>query len=267
MVLAWPTAVSLNREPGALSGMKRPGLDRSRFCEATLLANICAGPRGEAMRSRAVGFACRWVAWPAVVLVGTGLPGLVGLSSAAAAPWEARSAVGQAAARAVPAAPFVVSVSGVGLGVLVDWAPNPRGEDLTSYSVTAAPAARSKTKACPAPRAVTVSAAPADTAAVVGGLCASVVYRVRAVAVNSAGRSAPSSASAPVVPLTAQPPDPPLIVSVTARNTTLLVNWSRPAYGGGRPVTGYRLRATHGSQVVTVRAAAKATSATVTGLT
>jgi len=70
-----------------------------------------------------------------------------------------------------------------------------------------------------------------------------------------------------VVPLTAQPPDPPLIVSVTARNTTLLVNWSRPAYGGGRPVTGYRLRATHGSQVVTVRAAAKATSATVTGLT
>jgi hypothetical protein len=207
------------------------------------------------------------MAWLTVLLAGTGLPGLVGLPSAAAAPWAVRSTAARSAATAVPAAPFVVSVSGVGLGVLVDWAPNPPGEDLTSYSVTASPAARSKTKACPVPRAVTVSATPADTAAVVGGLCASVVYKVRAVAVNSAGRSAPSAASAPVVPLTAQPPDPPLIVSVTARDTTLLVNWSRPAYDGGRLVTGYLLRAAHGAQVVTVHAAAKATSATVTGLT
>jgi hypothetical protein len=214
------------------------------------------------------------VAGLAAVLAVGGLAGIEVLPSAAAAtatvPEKAAAGAlpaGKAAAGAVPAAPFVVSVSGVGLGVLANWAPNPASDNVTSYAVTATPAKGSATTSCPAPAPVTVSAPPSDSSAVVGGLCASVVYTIRAVAVNAAGSSAPSAASAPVVPLKAQPPDAPLIVSVTARDTQLLVDWSAPAYDGGDRLTGYLLTATHGSQVVKVRAGAGATSATVTGLT
>ena len=168
---------------------------------------------------------------------------------------------------AVPSAPFVESVAAEGLGVLVAWAPNPANDHVTSYSVTATPASGSSTSACSSPTKVTASVPVSDTGVVVGGLCAGVVYTAQVVAVNSAGSSAASAVSDPVVPLVAQAPDSPLITSVTGRNGELLVGWAAPVYDGGDAVSGYTLTAKHSTQVVTVPAAASALSATVSGLT
>src|SRR5207247_7830778 len=124
----------------------------------------------------AAGLVRGWLAALAVVAMAGA--GLVGTAASAAAAVPAARAVTSAAVKAragtVPAAPFVVSVSGVGLGVLTDWVPNPASNKVTSYAVTATPAQGSTTASCPSPAPVTVSASPADTSAIVGGLCASV---------------------------------------------------------------------------------------------
>lgn len=164
---------------------------------------------------------------------------------------------------AAPSVPFIESVAATGLGTLVTWAPAPAGDQVQGFSVTATPAAGSASS-CPA-RTVTTSAS--DTQAVVGGLCAGVVYAVTLTARNAAAYSAASAASPPVVPLTAQVPGVPLVTSVLARDKSLNVSWAPPSDNGGSALTGYAVTAADGAQSVTVTAAASAGSATVTGLT
>ena len=187
-------------------------------------------------------------------------------SRAAAAGAPVRGGALSSSVTAVPSAPFVESVAAEGLGVLVGWDPDPAGDQVKSYSVTATPASGSSTTSCPKPAAVTVSVSGSDTGVVVGGLCAAVIYTVKVVAVSSAGSSAPSSVSAPLVPLVAQVPDVPLLVSETGRTGEALVDWAAPVYDGGDPLTGYTLVAKHSTKVVKVSAPAGALSATVSGL-
>jgi hypothetical protein len=162
----------------------------------------------------------------------------------------------------VPAVPFVESVSAVGLGVLVAWDPVASASHVQSFSVTATPASGAPSS-CPA-KTVTVGAS--DTQALVGGLCAGVVYTAAVKARNAGGSSAASPASAPVVPLAAQPPGTPLITSVLGRAGALVVSWAPPAENGGSAVTGYTVTATAGANTVTAKAAASADTATVAGL-
>jgi hypothetical protein len=163
---------------------------------------------------------------------------------------------------APPAVPFTESAGATGLGVVVAWAPPAASDYVRSFAVTAAPAPGSPAS-CPAK---TVTAPASDSQALVAGLCAGVVYRATVKARNAVAFSKASPASAPVVPLAAQPPGVPLITSVLARNGSLVVSWVPPADDGGRPVTGYAITASGGSKTVTVHAAPAARSATVTGL-
>ena len=203
-----------------------------------------------------------------VVLAGAGLlaVGLLGTvpgSASAATLVQTGPARAEAVAKtAPPAAPFVESVSATGLGVLAAWAPAASADHVQSFAVTATPASGSPSS-CPGK---TVTVAASDTQALVGGLCAGIVYTATAKARNAAGSSAASPASAPVVPLAAQPPGTPLITSVLARGGSLLVSWAPPAENGGSAVTGYTVTATAGSKTVTTKVAASADVATVTGL-
>lgn len=163
---------------------------------------------------------------------------------------------------AAPSVPFTETVAATGLGVLASWAPAPAADLVQAFAVTATPASGSPSS-CPA-RTVTTPAA--DTQALVGALCAGVVYTVTVKARNAAAYSAASPASAPVVPLAAQVPGVPLVTSVLARDKSLAVSWAAPSDTGGSALTGYLVSAAAGSRTVTVQAAAAARSATITGL-
>lgn len=203
-----------------------------------------------------------------VVLGGAGLLAAGLLSAIPGSAWaasveSAAKTAAPASASAAPATPFVESVSAAGLGVLVAWAPATAADHVQSFAVTATPATGSPSS-CPAK---TVTVAASDTQALVGGLCAGIVYTATAKARNAAASSAASPASAPVVPLAAQPPGAPLITSVLARGGSLLVSWAPPAQNGGSALTGYTVSATAaGFKAVTTKAAASADVVTVTGL-
>jgi len=191
----------------------------------------------------------------------------VAWASSSALPLSGRDAVApathEAASSAVPDVPFVTSVVPGGLSLLVSWDPDPAGEQVTSYSVTVLPAAGGVTPpaGCSGPFAVSVGGS--NSAGLVEGLCTGVAYQARVSAANPAGSSA---ASAPVVPLAAQVPQAPLITSVFTRPGALVVSWTAPGDSGGKPLTGYTLKASAGDSAKTVTAAASATSATISGL-
>ena len=164
-----------------------------------------------------------------------------------------------------PAAPLITTVAGEGLGILVDWTPASASEAVTSYALTATPVA---TPSVPASCKSTVrSSAPGtNTTTVVGHVCADVAYEVTMKAVTVSGTSAASTASNPIVPLTARPPFVPLVTTVLGRNHSLLVSWSAPAYDGGKPITEYRLTAMRPGSTKTISVSATARTATISGL-
>ena len=169
--------------------------------------------------------------------------------------------------RAIPSAPEIETVTGVGLGVSVQWTPNDAAENVTSYDVVATPMAGSSTPDCPTPTPRSVPTIGNDSFAYVGQLCAGVVYTAHVVAVNSAGAGSASAESSYAVPFVAQAPNTPFISAVTARDGALEIDWSAPAYSGGDPITGYSLSYTDDAANTTVvPLAASATSYTITGL-
>ena len=87
------------------------------------------------------------------------------------------------------------------------------------------------------------------------GLLADTEYVFTAVAVNSAGTSEPSEASAPAATLPVVPPGPPRDVVVEACSGTaggVSLSWLPPAREGGAPVGAYHVSAVSAGQTVTV---------------
>ena len=128
-----------------------------------------------------------------------------------------------------PSIPFITGTVPEGLGLLVNWNPNPTTDDVTGYTLTAivAPGFATKvSKTCASPAAF--SAPGTDSSALIPKLCAGVPYTVTMTATNAGGTSAASAASNPTVPLVAQPPSAPLITSVFSRNGGLVLGWSAP---------------------------------------
>ena len=169
---------------------------------------------------------------------------------------------------AAPGAPFIQEVIPEGLSVLVNWTPNAASDQVSGYSLTAsvAPGYTGKpTTQCANPPGV--SAPGTDSSALMTALCGGVPYVVTMTATNTAGTSASSAPSNPVVPGAAQAPNAPLITSVQPRDGGLIVNWSPPSITGGDPLTGYTLTTTTGTTTTTKTAGASATQLTLTGLT
>ena len=120
---------------------------------------------------------------------------------------------------APPSVPFITGVVPEGLGLLVNWNPNPSSDDVTGYTLTASVAtgfAAKVSKKCASPAAFAASGA--DSSALIPKLCAGVPYVVSMSATSTGGTSAASALSDPTVPLVAQPPSAPLITSVFSRS-------------------------------------------------
>src|SRR5665213_649076 len=191
------------------------------------------------------------------------------VSASTPAPGQAAPVlVAAATPTAVPRAPFIEEVIPEGLGVLVNWNPNPATDDVTKYKLSAVVATGftgTVPGTCGSPPVI--SAPGTDSSALMTKLCAGVPYAISMKATNAAGTSAKSAVSHPVVPLVAQPPTSPLITSVLPRSGGLVINWSAPSITGGDPLTGFTLKATTGATKVTKSAAATVTQLTLTGLT
>jgi surface protein len=111
----------------------------------------------------------------------------------------------------------------------------------------------------------TRSASTATTVRVTG-LTNGTSYSFRVSAINSAGTSTPSTASASV--LIATVPGAPTSLTTTAGNSRVDLAWSAPASNGGAAVSDYLVEFNSGSGWTTfVRSASTATSVRVTGLT
>ena len=197
---------------------------------------------------------------------------LVGGGSAAAAALPATGATtgpSNSGPSSVPAAPILASAQGEGLSVLATWLPNDPSDQVTSYTLTARPDQGITTAACPAPSPVSVSVSGSSSSAYVEGLCLGVPYTVSATAANSLGTGPVSNVSQPAVPLSAQPPQPPLFTGAVGRAGSAVVTWTAPPFDGGAAITSYRItaRAPDGSVAQTLTAQSSATTATVSGLT
>ncbi|MHB8439215.1 MAG: beta strand repeat-containing protein [Acidimicrobiales bacterium] len=169
---------------------------------------------------------------------------------------------------AVPSAPFLENTTPEGLAILVTWAPDPPGQQVSGYTIATKVSGSYKgTVSSTCSSIATVSASSGDTSQLVTGLCAGIPYIESVSATNAGGTSKSSNPSGPTVPLAAQPSDAPVLTSILGRADSLVVNWTPPDYDGGSTLTGYSLTATAGSSTVTTTAAASTTTVTISGLT
>ena len=108
-----------------------------------------------------------------------------------------------------------------------------------------------------------ISTGSTDTSYTVTGLTNGQSYTFRVRAVNSAGRSAASTASASVTPATV--PGAPTGLSATVSHEQVELNWTAPASNGGEPITDYEYE--QGGSGTWISTVGTATSYTVMGLT
>jgi uncharacterized repeat protein (TIGR02543 family) len=150
-----------------------------------------------------------------------------------------------------PDAPASLSATaGNGLTTVSFIAPvNNGGASITGYVVTASPGGQSCTAAANA------------TSCTVSGLNNGTTYTFTAVAVNAAGNSLPSGASAAVTPV--GPPDAPTSVVVTNDDQSATISFVAPTNTGGLAIDHYEVALTPGNQVIT----SQSTTVNVTGLT
>ena len=112
----------------------------------------------------------------------------------------------------------------------------------------------------------TVAVGPDATSRVLTGLTAGGSYTFTVAAVNARGTSAPSAASAAVVPYA--PLGAPTITAVKAGDSAAVLTWTAPASTGGSPITGYVVTPYVGGVAQAPQSfSGTATTQTVTGLT
>ena len=141
-----------------------------------------------------------------------------------------------AAPRAPGAPTAVVATAGIRAADLSWAAPaDTGGAAITGYRVTGSPG--------------NVTLEVTSTSAQVTGLQNGTAYTFTVAALNSAGRSPESAASAAVT--TPDVPGAPQDVAAVAYSTTAEVTFGAPATHGGRPVTGYTVRASPGAHTQT----------------
>jgi plastocyanin len=152
-----------------------------------------------------------------------------------------------------PGAPTgVAATPGNGQATVTWTAPGSSGGGpITGYSITVSPGG------------TVVRSSGLTTSAVVSGLTNGTSYTFTVTATNDYGTSAPSAASAPVIPATV--PGPPQSVTATATDGMATITWSAPAADGGRPVTGYAVTSSPDGLVSVAGPSAR--SASVLGLT
>jgi Fibronectin type III domain len=171
--------------------------------------------------------------------------------------------------RATPlTVPLITTVSGEGLGILVDWTPASATAKTVRYLLVAKsdiPAGRAVSSSCKLTRRTAVPGN--DTMAVLPNVCARVAYRVTVQALNAAGKGPVSRPSDPVVASTATAPSIPLVESVLARGRSLVVSWAPPSYDGGKKFRSYRLTASARGSTRSVTVGAQGTVATISRLT
>ena len=157
----------------------------------------------------------------------------------------------------VPAHPRFPTVVAGDRSATVRWTPpaSDGGSPVTGYIVTMVHTGQTRAVA-PEARSVTF-----------GDLIAGTAYRFTVIAVNKAGRSAPSDETLPAVPLApATAPSPPRFVVAAAGDGYAKVAWTAPAGDGGLPVTSYRVTGPDPELSARVLAGAKL-EATIPGLT
>lgn len=196
--------------------------------------------------------------------MGVRLYGVVSLGLALAFATAARAAI-PAGPFARLAAPSVTSVGPAGLGLIADWTPASARVKVTRYGLRAVPVPRRALSGACA-RTVSLTAAGADSTAVIGGVCSGVAYRVQVRTVTARGSSGFGRASDPVVPLPASVPFVPLVTRVLGRNRALVIGWAAPGYDGGRPVKSYQVTARSKTSAKTVTVPAASAGVTMTGL-
>lgn len=148
-----------------------------------------------------------------------------------------------------PPAPVRVTSSAGDSQATVSWSMPDQASPLVSrYTATASPGG------------LQCSSSTLDC--VITGLTNGTSYTVTVVAINSAGSSPPSAASAPFTPKGS--PSAPLNVVVKAGNQEVSVSWQQPNSDGGDAITSYLVLSTPGNRTCSTRGALQCT---VVGLT
>ena len=139
-------------------------------------------------------------------------------------PWSLPGS-GQTGALGAPDVPTSLSVTRGNRQVMLSWVQPSGGAEVTGYEYEQDVSGR------------WISTGSTDTTTTVTGLTNGQPYTFRVRAVNSAGRSAASTASASVIPATV--PGAPASLGVTGGDREVELSWTAPASNGGDTITGY----------------------------
>ena len=139
-------------------------------------------------------------------------------------PWSP-SGSGQTGAQGAPDVPTGLDATRGNQEVMLSWTQPSGGAEVTGYEYEQDVSGR------------WISTGSTDTTTTVTGLTNGQSYTFRVRAVNSAGASAASIASASVTPATV--PGAPASLGVTGGDREVELNWTAPASNGGESITGY----------------------------
>ena len=165
-------------------------------------------------------------------------------------PWSP-SGSGQTGALGAPDVPTSLSATRGNQEVMLSWVQPSGGAEVTGYEYEQDLSG------------TWISTGSTDTDYTVRNLTNGQSYTFRVRAVNSAGRSAASTASASVTPATV--PGAPTGLSATVSHEQVELNWTAPASNGGEPITDYEYE--QGGSGTWISTGGTATSYTVMGLT
>ena len=165
-------------------------------------------------------------------------------------PWSP-SGSGQTGALGAPDVPTSLSATRGNQEVMLSWVQPSGGAEVTGYEYEQDVSG------------TWISTGSTDTSTTVTGLTNGQSYTFRVRAVNSAGASAASTASASVTPATV--PGAPTGLSATISDQRVDLIWTAPASNGGEPITDYEYE--QGGSGTWISTGGTATSYTVMGLT